>query len=93
MIDDHRFVAEDYRFVAEWDENTDIDWWNKCRRVLNKAIRLYNDWQMDHDFDPAMARRVLATIAWARVHVDIDGGSAYLAELDEMAEFVNGRMT
>jgi len=78
----------EYRFVDEWDENTDIAWRARGRRRLNVAIRAYNAWQRD-GFKPAERQRTLATIIEARqILDDVDGGSDWVEELDRMLEFV-----
>lgn len=81
----------EYRFVAEWSEdNTNIEWQKAGRRVLNSVIRLYNDWQKDHDFDTDMGKRVLANIMWGITQLkDVNGGSDWVRELEEMREYVS----
>jgi len=78
-----------YRFVDYWDEDTNISWQKESRKRLNEAITLYNDWQIEHDFDPEKSVKVLAKIEYGKqTYGNIDGGSGYLEELEKMESFV-----
>ena len=80
----------EYRFLSKWDEDTNIDWWRTSRIELNKIIQLYNNWQLDDDFDPDKAKKVLAHIEYGKQTIGAqDGGSGYLEELEDMERFVN----
>ena len=80
---------KEYRFVKEWDEDTDITWWKESRIKLNKIIRKYNKWQYKHDFNPLKGLKLLAMIEYGKQTIgNIDGGSGYLEELEEMEKFV-----
>ncbi len=68
-----------YQFVKEWPEDTNIAWWNEGRHELNKVIRLYNKWQVD-----GFSELGLQTFA------NVDGGSGWRDQLDEMKKFVEG---
>ena len=79
----------EYKFKQKWDENTDISWWKTSRIELNKIIEVYNNWQMEDDFDKDKARLVLAKIEYGKQTIGSqDGGSGYWDELDEMETFV-----
>lgn len=78
-----------YRFVQRWDDNTSIVWWNECRKELNKIIDVYNEWQIEHDFDAERSRFVLAKIEYGKQTIGArDGGGGYFDALDEMEKFV-----
>lgn len=81
------------RYIAEWDENTDISWWNAGRKRLNKVIQAFNDWQrkaqIEGSFDPRAARELLAFIEEGRqTWAAVDGGSGWLEVLEEMESVV-----
>lgn len=80
---------KEYRFVKEWDEDCDIQWWKECRIELNKIIKKYNKWQYKHDFDGKKALKLLALIEYGKQTIgNRDGGSGYLEELLGMEGFV-----
>jgi hypothetical protein len=79
----------EYKFKEKWDENIDISWWKTSRIELNKIIEVYNNWQMEDDFDKDKARLVLAKIEYGKRTIGSQvGGSGYWDELDEMETFV-----
>jgi hypothetical protein len=83
----------EYKFIKKWDENTDIDWWRKSRIELNKIIDLYNNWQIEDDFNDDKAKLVLAKIEYGKQTIGSqDGGSGYWDELDEMEKFVKSNL-
>ena len=78
----------EYQFEAEWDENTDIEWWNKGRRELNVAIRQYNEWQIEGK-DEQEKKRLLARIEYGiQTYGQRDGGSTWLEVLQRMKKYV-----
>ncbi len=79
----------EYKFVDKLNEDTNIDWWKTSRIALNKVIQIYNDWQIEHDFDEAKAKPLLANIEHGKQTIGAqDGGSYYLEVLEEMEKFV-----
>ena len=83
----------EYKFIKKWDENTSIDWWNECRKELNKIIDCYNNWQIEDDFSEEKAKIVLAKIEYGKQTIGSrDGGGGYWDELDEMEKFVKSWM-
>jgi len=83
----------EYKFIKKWDENTDIDWWRKSRIELNKIIDLFNNWQIEDDFNDDKAKLVLAKIEYGKQTIGSqDGGSGYWDELDEMEKFVKSNL-
>ena len=75
---------DDYLFIDEWDEFVDVGWQVDGRKILNHVIRLFNDWQKDHDFDPNMIRSLTANILYAQSVLDRDGGNEWLQTLQKM---------
>lgn len=78
-----------YRLFEEWDENTEITWWNEGRKRLNTVIKMVNTWQLEHDFDHAEGLKVQAFVdlgkrSWAAQ----DGGEVWLEVLTEIEQFV-----
>lgn len=77
-----------FMFLEKWDENTEINWWNECRKKQNKIIDIFNEWQLN-GFVEKDAMYVYASIEHGRqTHGSRDGGSGYLKELDKMKKFV-----
>ena len=77
------------QLVEEWATNTPIDWWNDCRKKLNKVIRKYNKWQMKKDFDAVYGTKLLALVRHGKDTIGSrDGGSGYLEELDNMEKHI-----
>lgn len=82
-----------YNFKKPWSENTSIDWWRESRIELNKAIHLYNNWQIK-GYCEQKAHILLATIELGKqTYGAQDGGEEYLRELLEMETFVKGILT
>jgi len=80
----------DLHLFAEWDEDTEISWWNKGRAKLNAVVRMVNDWQIKSQFDKDAAPVILAHIELGeRTWAGRDGGENWLAHLTEMREFIN----
>lgn len=79
----------EYKFKEKWNEDTDISWWKVSRKKLNKIIEIYNNWQIQENFDKEKARFVLANIEYGKqTFASSDEGSGYRDELIEMEEFV-----
>jgi len=77
------------QFVEEWATNTPIDWWNDCRKKLNKVIRRYNKWQTKKDFDAGYGIKLLALIRHGQDTIGSrDGGSGYRSLLDNMEKHI-----
>jgi len=78
----------EYQFESEWDENSDIEWWNKGRKELNIAIRQYNEWQIEGK-DERDKQKLLARIEYGiQTYGQKDGGGGWLEVLDRMKQFV-----
>jgi len=78
-----------YKFIQEWNEDTNISWRKKNRTELNKIIRLFNNWQIENDFDPKKVKYILAKIEYGIQTIgSIDGGEKYMKDLKEMKRFV-----
>lgn len=81
-----------YLFLEEWDENTEINWWNESRKKLNKIIRDFNQWQIN-GFDGGKMMKLLAKIEYGKQTIgSIDGGSGYMEELEKMETFVKSHI-
>lgn len=39
------------KLIREIDENVSIEWWKRNRQEINTIIRMFNDWQIDKQFD------------------------------------------
>jgi len=77
------------QLVEEWATDTEIDWWNDCRKKMNKVIRKYNKWQMKKDFDAAYGTKLLVLVRHGKDTIGSrDGGSGYLEELDKMERHI-----
>ena len=73
------------KLIEQWDEDTNITWWRKSRKKLNKIIRKFNKWQIKHKFDTERADIVLAYIELGIKTIGSqDGGGGYLQELEKM---------
>lgn len=52
-----------FSFEEEWDENTNIVWWDEGRRKLNVYIRAFNEWQLngfkEEEREPLLARLIM----------------------------------
>lgn len=77
-----------YHFIREWPVDS-LDRWGDERQKMNRVIHAFNEWQIA-DFDATEERRVRALIEWARQLVGHES-DAYLADLDEMTEFMDER--
>lgn len=58
------------KLFEELDTNTGIDWWDTNREKVNEAIRMCNEWQINHRQDRYYAELVLAKINSIRVWND-----------------------
>jgi len=81
------------RYFEEWDENTEIAWWNAGRKRLNVIIRAFNAWQREAQIedahDASKAREILAFIEEAKqTWASKDGASGWLEVLEEMERLV-----
>ena len=82
----------EFRFVDEWDEETNIDWWKAGRVKLNKIIRPYNQWQIE-GFDQETGERLRAQILCGiQTFAQRDGGGEWLKELEGMLAFVESKL-
>lgn len=81
------------KLFEELETDTNIGWWNHNRAKVNEAIRLCNEWQINHRQDVYFAELVLAKVksikAWSE-----DKGNSELSEwqidiLDEIEKHVN----
>jgi len=81
------------KFIDYWDENTEIGWWDDCRKRLNKVIRRFNKWQVEKGFDNQYGYKVLRHIEAEKQGIGArDGGSGYLEVLEEMEQFVKDNL-
>lgn len=71
-------------FLKEWPEDTNIEWWNRGRKILNAAIRDFNEWGLaDRPLDGIAA--VERRLEWAYQQLkDVDGGSDWVEKVQEM---------
>jgi hypothetical protein len=75
-------------FLEKWNENTDIDWWNDCRKELNIIIQTFNDWQLE-GFNYGDYIKLIALIEYGKQTIgERDGRSGYMEKLEEMEQFV-----
>lgn len=76
--------------LQEWDENTNISWWNDGRTKLNKVIRKYNNWIDNHTENNVKTVRLLNKID-ENLEMDYcnqDGGGGWKDELLKMKDVV-----
>ena len=79
----------EYNFKEKWSLNTPIEWQKEGRKELNKIIEIYNNWQVNDQFDKAKAQIVLGYIEYGLQTIGSkDGGSSYAEELEDMKEFI-----
>lgn len=77
------------KFEEEWDEETEIAWRRDARRILNKVIRAYNDWQIE-GCQWVTKGKMLRVIEYGRQMLqNVDGGEDYIAAIDRMEKFVD----
>lgn len=78
-----------YKFQSKRDEFALAHWQRRSRIELNKIIEVYNQWQIEDDFDKHKSKFVLAKIEYGKQTIGSqDGGSGYLECLLEMENFV-----
>ncbi len=76
------------QFEAEWDENTESEWWNTGRKQLNQIIRKYNRWQIN-GCDQNERSRLSRLIEYGlQTFAARDGGQNWAVVLRRMQEFV-----
>jgi hypothetical protein len=80
------------KLFEELDTDTNIGWWNFNREKVNEAIRLCNDWQINHRQDRYYATLVLAKIQsiriWNKDRCNDDLSDWQLEILDEIEKHV-----
>lgn len=76
------------RYFEEWDEDTEIAWWNAGRKKLNVLIRRANEWTLC-GAPPEESARILREIdAGLQTFTDEEGGSGWREELARLADYV-----
>ena len=76
-----------YRFKKHF--NSVIDWQVNHNIEINKIIDLYNNWQIEDDFDKNKIKYLLAKIEFGKQIIGKPLGSeSYYNELVSMEEFV-----
>lgn len=80
------------KLFEEIDTDTNISWWNENREKVNTAIKMCNDWQINHRQDRYFAELTLAKINSIRVWNN-DRGDSELSDwqveiLDEIEEHI-----
>jgi len=50
------------KYLYELETSDPIEWRNDNRKKINEVIRLFNEWQIEHDFAEKQKRVLLARI-------------------------------
>ena len=75
-------------YLDEWDENTNINWWDECRKKLNKVIRKFNKWQINGMKEEKVVKLLARIEHGKQTFGSRDGGSGYWYELNKMETFI-----
>lgn len=50
------------KYLNELETDTTINWWNSNRIKINDVIKIFNEWQTEHDFSEKHKKILLARI-------------------------------
>ena len=53
---------KEIKYIYELETNESIEWWNHNRSKINEVIKLFNEWQTEHDFDRKHKKILLARV-------------------------------
>jgi hypothetical protein len=80
------------KLFEELETDTNIGWWNYHREKVNEAIRMVNNWQINHKQDRYEAELVIAKVnsirRWSKEECDEKLSGWQLEILDEIENHV-----